>query len=403
MQTHNPGTMKNTNGRRAICMVVYSNYEFDARVRREAETLVRHGFEVLCLTPRNGSPTQSFELRGVQVRELGVPKYRGKKVTAYIASYLWFLIYSSLFCAGLLFRRKIDVVHVHNLPDFLVFSALLPKLAGKPVILDVHDSVPETFASKFTGSSSLLFKLLAIEEKICTRVADRVICVNHPQADTLIKRGLPADKVFVSMNMADPAVFVPNGIRSPQPKEAFRLVYHGTMAKRLGVDLLIQVLPLLSEIDRTELHLWGAGDDLGEFQEQALKLGVTDKVHWETTGVPLTELPARLACMDIGVIGNRRNCATELMLPVKLLEYVALGIPVVAPRLRAIEHYFTDDMISYYEPDVVESMAQAILRLHGDPDLRRKQAGTARKFLLDYTWERQGPELVRLYHSLMER
>lgn len=90
------------------------------------------------------------------------------------------------------------------------------------------------------------------------------------------------------------------------------------------------------------------------------------------------------------------------MLPVKLLEYVALGIPAVVPRLEAIGHYFTDDMVMYYEPEDVESLANAILRLHGDATLRRTQAVIARDFLVRYGWERQGEALVEMYRTLVE-
>jgi glycosyltransferase involved in cell wall biosynthesis len=107
--------------------------------------------------------------------------------------------------------------------------------------------------------------------------------------------------------------------------------------------------------------------------------------------------------MDIGVIGNRRSVAGDLMLPVKLMEYVALGIPAVVPRLRAIEHYFRDDMVSYYEPENVESLAECIHRLCGQPALRHTQADRARCFLEQYGWERQGAELIALYQTLVKR
>ena len=152
------------------------------------------------------------------------------------------------------------------------------------------------------------------------------------------------------------------------------LVYHGTMVARLGVDLLIQAVHRLQgRIPGLQLHLWGSGDDLDMVRALAQRLNLVDRVHFRPEGYPLEELPARLDAMDVGVVGNRRSVAGELMLPVKLLEYVALGIPVVAPRLKTIAHYFRDDMVSYFEPDDVDSMAEAIYRLHAQPGLRREQ------------------------------
>jgi len=387
-----------------VCMVVYTNYAVDARVRREAETLASHGFRVLCLTNRDGEEARQFVLEGVEVRELCVPKYRGKNAAAYAASYTRFLVAASAECLRLQHRGRLDVVHAHNMPDFLVFAALLPRLRGAKVVLDVHDSIPETFASKFSDGA-IRWRVLCLEEKLSALVAHRVICVNHPQRDALVARGLPASKTFVSMNVPDPRIFPSQSSERPVREGGPpKLVYHGTMVARLGVDLLIHAVHRLrGRIPGLQLHLWGGGDDLDVFRALAHRLSVLDSVHFTPQGYPLEELPVRLDAMDVGVIGNRRGVAGELMLPVKLLEYVALGIPVVVPRLRTIAHYFADDMVSYYEPDNVDSMADAIYRLHCQPHLRREQPARARVFLRDHGWDRQGPELVAFYERLLEQ
>jgi glycosyltransferase involved in cell wall biosynthesis len=384
-------------------MIVYTKYATDARVRREAETLASHGFRVYCLTNRDGAEARRFVLDGVEVQELDVPKYRGKSHAAYVMSYVRFLS-----AAAAAFLRpqpwgRPDVVHVHNLPDFLVFAGLVPRIRGAKVVLDIHDSIPETFASKFSDGA-VRWKALCLEERLSVLVAHRVICVNHPQRDTLVARGLPASKTFVSMNVPDPRIFTAQGgERAVRERGPLNLVYHGTMVERLGVDLLIQAVHRLrGRIPDLQLHLWGGGDDLDGFRALAERLNVLDSVHFRPEGYPLEQLPARLDAMDIGVLGNRRTVAGELMLPVKLLEYVALGIPAVVPQLKTISYYFADDMVSYYEPDNVDSMADAIYRLHCRPDLGRDQARKAEGFLRDHGWERQGPELVSFYEQLVE-
>jgi len=384
-------------------MIVYTKYATDGRVRREAETLASNGFRVVCLTNRDGSVARRYVLDGVEVQELSVQKYRGKNAAAYIASYAKFLSAASAACLRLQQGARLDVVHVHNLPDLLVLAALVPRLRGAKVVLDVHDSIPETFATKFSDGP-ILWRLLCLEEKVSTLVAHRVVCVNHPQRDALVARGLPASKTFVSMNVPDPRIFTARDRDRPTRKEgALNLVYHGTMVGRLGVDLIIRAVDRLRvRVPDLQLHLWGSGDDLDGFRALAGRLNLLDLVHFRLEGYPLEELPSRLGAMDIGVLGNRRTVAGDLMLPVKLLEYVALGIPVVAPRLRTIANYFADDMVSYYEPDDVDSMAGAIYRLHCQPDLQRDQAQKAQGFLRDYGWERQGPELLSFYHRLIE-
>jgi glycosyltransferase involved in cell wall biosynthesis len=387
-------------------MIAYTDYVFDARVRREAETLAAHGFHVRCLCLMTGDTPgrPPSVLGGVEVRELPIVKYRGKSTLAYVASYLRFLLLASAVCVRLLVRRELDVVHVHNIPDFLVLAGLVPRLAGSAVILDVHDSVPETFATKFSAASSFR-KALYLEERLSALLAHRVICVNHLQRDTLVARGIAASKTFISMNVPDPRIFTRVSVRD-EPSEGvarLNLVYHGTMAERLGVDLIIRALAQLQHrVPCSRLHLWGHGDDLAQFQRLAHELNIEHRVLFEPKGFPLRELPHKLRSMDLGVIGNRRSVAGELMLPVKMLEYIALDIPVVVPRLKTIVHYFSDDMVTYYDPDDVQSLTDSIYRLYCEPTLCMQQALRARSFLTEYGWERQGAELVHFYRGLVE-
>jgi glycosyltransferase involved in cell wall biosynthesis len=383
-------------------MVAYTDYAGDARVRREAETLAAHGFHVRFLAIRTGPPRE-FVLEGVAVSELREPKYQGKSARAYLASYLRFLMMASAECVRLWRRGELDVVHVHNMPDFLVFAGLLPRLGGSKVVLDVHDSMPETFSVKFSGSP-LLRRALMLEERVSTAVAHRVICVNEPQRDVLVARGLPLDKTFVSMNVPDPRIFgEPTRRTGPADASRLNLVYHGTMASRLGVDLLVRaVADLRPTVPGVRLHLWGHGDDLVSFRALARELSVSEAIEFREQGYPLRELPERLADMDIGVVGNRRSEAGDLMLPVKLLEYVWLGIPAVVPRLKTIEHYFSDEMVSFYEPDSVSSLSAAIRRLYTDPERRRTQAAEAQRFLEKFGWAHQGQQLVAMYERLVQ-
>jgi glycosyltransferase involved in cell wall biosynthesis len=345
-------------------------------------------------------------LDGVEVWELRIPKYRGKSTWSYIRSYLRFLWSSALMSLRLLRLRQLHVVHVHNLPDFLVLAGLIPRFAGCKVVLDVHDSLPETYDTKFPARS-VVHKALYLEEKVSAFLAHRVICVNHPQRDVLVSRGIPRRKTLVAMNAPDPRLFGRSGANDAGTERAdkqgrFDLVYHGTIVQRLGVDLIIRAVgELRDRIPDLHLHLWGSGDDLSDFEALASDLGLSGRVTFKPQGFPLQHLPNQLRRMDVGVVGNRRSVASDLMLPVKLMEYVALGIPAVVPRLPAIAHYFTDNMVSYYEPEDVRSMTDAVFRLYEQPELRARQAARAKEVFDVCGWDRQGPELVGLYRKLV--
>jgi glycosyltransferase involved in cell wall biosynthesis len=226
--------------------------------------------------------------------------------------------------------------------------------------------------------------------------------VNHPQKEVLVKRGIDSEKITISMNVPDPRLFPLQGnTQTGKPDgQGFNLVYHGTLAKRLGLDLAIEAVARLApEIPGLEFHVMGSGDDEMEFQKLAKALKVDRIVHFPGM-IPLERLGEILKGMDLGIIANRKSIATELMLPVKMMEYIALGIPVVAPRLRAIEYYFDKEMVGFFEPESVESLAGRVLSLYKDAAQRKKQAEKARVFLERYGWENHQTDLLNLYWQI---
>ncbi len=386
-----------------IFMIAYTTYSGDPRIRREAETLASfNGNSVYIVVPKEGLSRKKYRMDGVNVIEANVRQYQGKSKLKYIISYLRFMILSFISCSWCLFGGKIDIVHVHNMPNFLVYVAILPRLFGKKLILDIHDSVPETYAGKFENRSGKLFKLLCLEEKISCRFVNKIICVNHVQRDVLTNRGILSSKIEVSLNVPDHKRFILKE-NSKDTKIAlgnFKLVYHGTITKRLGVDLAIQaVAKLMCKIQGLEFHIYGIGDDVVEFKELSKNLKV-DHAVFINRGVPIESIVSILDGMDLGIIANRKNIATELMLPVKMLEYIALNIPVIAPRLKTIQYYFTDEMVNFFEPGNIDDMARAILELYNDESKRVKQVQMARKFIEKYGWEHHQMDLVNFYNKL---
>jgi glycosyltransferase involved in cell wall biosynthesis len=388
-----------------VLMIVYTDYPFDARVRREAETLVRtNKFRVSIIVPKNGERPEVFDVDGVRLIEVNESKYFGKNKFWYSYSYLKFLALCFFKCTWLFFRGQVDIVHVHNMPDILVFAAAVPRLFGRRLVLDIHDSMPETYLAKFSGAASLPFKLLCLEESASAALAHRIICVNHVQKEVLVGRGIPSDKITISMNVPDPVLFpsCDNILQTPSTNNAFRIVYHGTIAERLGVDLAVQAMAKLAgAIPGLEFHLWSkAGPALDAIDKLSRSLNVGDRVCIREGGVALERLSQELKIMNLGIVSNRKGVATDLMLPVKMLEYITLGIPVVAPRLKCIQYYFTEDMVSFFEAGDVESMAQVILDLYKDPVRRQRQAQNARAFLDRYGWKNHQNDLIAMYENL---
>jgi len=386
-------------------MVAYTEYQHDARVRREAEALAHTGrYQVSILVLKTGERPLTSEIAGVRVVEVNQAKYSGGNKLFYISSYFQFFSRCLSVCTWLFLKGRVDFIHVHNMPDFLVFAAILPRAFNCRLILDIHDSMPETYLSKFSRQNSVPFKLLCLEEQASAAIAHRVVCVNHVQKDVLVRRGIRSEKVTITMNIPDPALFPVNGNPGVAVRKngVFRMVYHGTIAKRLGVDLAVRAVAQLSPvIPGIEFHLWSAaGAAMDSIESLATELNVASRVHLLRGGIPLERLANELKIMNLGIVSNRKEVATELMLPVKMLEYIALGIPVVAPKLKCIRYYFSEAMVTYFEPENVESMASAILALYQDPERRLEQARLAKAFLDHYNWDKHKYELISMYDNL---
>jgi glycosyltransferase involved in cell wall biosynthesis len=379
-------------------MIAYASYASENRGRLEATALVEMGCEVIFLVLKEGAKPRTYNDGAITVRELNIRKYCGKGPLHYLLSYLMFLCLAFLACTRLSLKDGISAVHVHNMPDFLVFAGLIPRLLGRQVILDVHDSVPETYMAKFGTDSSVLFETLRLEEKICCWFATDIICVNAPQRDVLIDRGIPARKIATILSV--PRFSNPKYNREAhRSQERFRLVYHGTISRRLGLDLVINAMAkVIPSVPGLEFHLYGAGDDLEEFLHLAQSLGVRDRIQFHGV-IDWSKLPEVLAEMDAGIVANRKNICTDLMLPAKLMDYVSLEIAAIAPRLRTIRYYFTEDMVSYFEPENLDEMVEAILRLYRDQSRRERQATKAKRFLEEHRWENQQRCLRKVYFA----
>jgi glycosyltransferase involved in cell wall biosynthesis len=388
-----------------VCMIAYTLYSSDQRVRREAEAVASiPGYRVTVLALKEQENPRTIEKGGVEIRELDIAKYRGKSGANYIRSYIHFTYLAFLECNRLFARRELDVVHAHNMPNFLVFAGLRAYISGKPIILDVHDTMVETYAAKFAGRSSrLLDWALRLEEAICCRMARHIISVNDIQKAAMVGRGIPEGKIVVAMNVPDPGMFDHNrtirgGINAGG---RLRMVYHGTVTKRVGVDQAIRAVSKLNgKVPGLEFHIVGDGDDLKEFQAISEGLGERDRIRF-IGRVPLEGLIPILEEMDLGIVPNGRNIATELMLPVKMLECIALGIPMVAPRLKTISHYFSDDMVYFFDPDNVDSMSEAIKAASVNEEERFNKARAARRFLETYGWESHKYAFMEMYRNIM--
>ena len=384
-----------------VCMVAFTDYPVDTRVRREAEALVQRGDEVdfICLgTPSLGDRRS---LNGVSLHPVMRFVYTdGARPRDYVWRYFTFQLAAFFRILGMQLRRPYDVVHVNTMPDSLVFSAVGAKLLGAKVILDVHDLVPELYASKFgLDEGHWIIRLLRWVERRSVGFADRAIAVHLPHLEALVRHGNPREKFTVLMNVPDSGLFRP---RVTQPPESpFTLIYHGSVGNRHGLDVAVRAAALArSAVPDLELLIVGDGDFFPQVRAVVEELGVQHVVRLNQQLVPIEELLPIIRQASVGLVPILDDPFTRYMLPVKLLEYVALGIPVIASDTDTIRSHFDDDEICFAVPGDPEDLARKIIEMR-DPERRARFAVAAARFNAQHTWEREKARYLALVDSLV--
>jgi glycosyltransferase involved in cell wall biosynthesis len=389
-------------------MVVHAYYpDRETRVQREAAALVErgHAVDVICL--RSADEPARDDHDGVRIRRLPVGRHRRHGLAVQLFEYLAFFALAATTLSFLHLRHRYDVVQIHNLPDFLVFAALVPKLTGTPVLLDLHDLMPEFLAARRgVGPDSLFVRVTAWQEQISCRFADHVITVTDSWKQTLIARGVQPDKISVVMNVADAQIFHPaRHARAADGNDpAFHVFYHGTLTKRYGIDLLLDAVRLTRNgLPHMRVTLLGTGDALDDLIAQRHALGLDDRVTIMSTAVDITELVALIREADVGVVPNRADRFTDGILPTKLMEYVSVGIPVIAARTTAISSYFDDDMVEFFEPGDREGLATALRKLAADPARRQRMVQAAEQFVRKYDSTSTAAQYVGVVEAVSAR
>jgi glycosyltransferase involved in cell wall biosynthesis len=386
-----------------ILMAAYTNYRRDPRVRREAEALVQIGHRVTFLARQQAAEPKRETIAGVDVVKLPGLTHRRTSLVGYMVDYAIFFLLMSLHLLTHPLRYRL--IHVNNMPDFLVFAAWLPRMLGRPVIHDVHDLMPELYLEKFaSGRAHWLVRGLELQERWAGRFASAVLTVEERLKDILAARGIAREKIHVLMNLPDDRIFGPRGPMPAKPADApFVVVYHGTLARRLGLDLAIEAAAVAQRsIPRLELRIIGAGEERAPLLALRDRLGLQQVVTFSDGFVPVESIPALIRDADIGVIPLRISSGTDVMLPTKLLEYVLVGIPCIVPRTATIARYFDDAMVRFFDAENVQSLAAAMVDLYSHPNRRNAlaEAATAR-FGSVYAWSEHKKVYTHLVAGLL--
>jgi glycosyltransferase involved in cell wall biosynthesis len=390
-------------GRRVLIIVENLPCPFDRRVWQEARTLAAAGYVVSIICPKAPGYEKSFEcIDGIDIHRHRLPEADG--VLGYALEYSVALAMEFWLSLKVLFGRGFDVIHACNPPDTIFMIGAFYKLFGKKYVFDHHDINPELYEAKF-GKRGWGRKLLVALERMSFNTADVVISTNESYRNIAIVRGRKNPKdVFVVRSGPD-LTRIRQVAANPSLKKGRRYLvgYVGVMGKQEGIDLLLQAVQLIvHEWKRTDIQfgLVGGGTELPAMRDLARQSGVDDYVTF-TGRAPDAELLEMLNTADLCVNPDRANDMNDRSTMNKIMEYMALGKPVVQFDLTE-GRVSAGDASWYARPNDVADFAQKVVALLGDEKQRIHMGAIGRERVERVlSWQHEAPRLLAAYDNLL--
>jgi len=390
-------------GRKVLIIVENLPSPFDRRVWQEATTLIQNGYQVSIICPTGKGFEKKYEvIDNIHIYRHNLP-LEADGALGYLLEYSAALFWEFVLTLRVLFTRGFDVIHACNPPDNIFLIAGFFKLFGKKFIFDHHDVNPELYIAKF-GRRDFFYKIMLLWEKLTFKTADVSIATNQSYKKIAIDRGnMSPDRVVVvrsgpkleRMKMVQPNHELKNG-------KQYLVGYVGVMGKQEGIDYLLRAVKhIVDVVGRTDIHfgLVGGGTELEEMKKYSEELGVKDYVTF-TDRVPDQEMLEMLNTADICVNPDVANEMNDISTMNKIMEYMALGKPIV--QFDLIEGRFSAlDASLYAKKNDVVDMADKIMELMDDPQKRHKMGEFGRNRVInELEWKYEAPKLLKAYDLL---
>jgi glycosyltransferase involved in cell wall biosynthesis len=386
-----------------VAMVSYSFYETDNRVLRYASTLAKRGDHVDVFALRGPDKAAEEVLDGVHVHRLQGRVLNEKNQFSYAWRISQFLFRAAIQVSTHDLRQRYDLLHIHSVPDFMVFSALLPKLRGTPVILDIHDILPEFYASKFTaGKKSRLFNFLVGVERFSCRFASHVIIANDIWRERLISRSIPTEKCTVILNSPDRSIFAqPDGMSKPNFQNGnFLMLYPGSLNWHQGLDIAIRAFAKVAKNQpHAQFHIYGQGPSKSALLDLIKELKLENQVKLPPTR-SLQEIAQIMGKADLGVVPKRKDNFGNEAFSTKILEFMAVGVPVIVSDTMIDKYYFNDSTVKFFRSGDEDDLARCMREMIENPSDRLRQIENASRFVSTVDWSAKQSDYLDLVDRL---
>ena len=369
----------------------------DIRVRKQVRDLLAAGYRVSVVTRSAPENDEYRRMPGLTVLEYPSPREPGS-LLGYVREYALSLAWAVVQSGRARRRGRIDVLQVCQPPDVYFPLARLHKLLGAAVVVDQRDLMPELLATREERPGGAVAAVLRWLERRTQRVADETICVNDYLVERLIGAGARPDRVTIVRN-GPVLARVESAVPDPSLKENHPIIccWTGKMGRQDRVDLVLEAVHhVVPELGVTDVGfvLLGDGECLTEARALSSRLGLDPWVSFPGW-VPERTVFAHLATADLGIDASLQ----EEVSPVKVLEYMAFGVPFVSFSLRETRAIGAGAGAMVPAGDVA-ALARELVSLLGDPDRRAEMARVGRERVSgELAWEQQ----ARRYLAVVDR
>lgn len=378
---------------------------FDRRVWNESRALTEAGYEVTVICPRGeGRDVEPY----VEIEGIRIHRFPGEQATdgvgGYLREYAIALRHMIPQAIRLGWKRPFDVVHACNPPDLLFLVALPLKLRGARFVFDAHDLVPELLEVRFKGRKPVLRAIVLLLERITFALADGVIATNETYRGIAQKRGkIPPDQLTVVRNGPDPS-YMRRVDPDPELKRGkpYLLGFVGVMGFADGVDYGVRAMAhLRHDMGRTDFHATfiGAGDAFESCRQLAHDLELDDCVEF-TGRLPDEDVRRYLSTADIALSTDPKNALNDISTMGKVLEYMAMGLPIVGFDLKEAR-VSAGDASLYARNNDEREFARLVAQLMDDSEQRSRMGEIGRRRIEERLgWEFSKRHLVDFYDQL---
>lgn len=378
-------------GPRCHVVVIVENVPVgvDTRLRKQVRDLLAYGHRVSVITMRSDDNAPYRKMTNLRLLEYSPPAQPTKAI-GYLREYAVSLCWTTIFAFRLRLRGRVDVLQVCQPPDIYFPLCWALRLLGTRVVIDQRDLMPELLASRYDHPPKAMLRVLGWLERRSQRVAHHSLCVNEYLRDRMVNAGARPDQISIVRNgpvLAHVDQAIPDAqIRGPH---RFLVCWVGKMGQQDRVDLVVRVAEhIVKNLGRRDCGFAVLGD--GECLEELRSMvSLLDLDHWLSLPGWLSEAEvfSYLATADLGLDTSLQNEVS----PVKAMEYMAFGLPLVCFDLQESRRIAGDAGVFVAPGDVAE-LARTIVKLLDDADMRARLGSVGRQRVLDdLGWERQAP------------